>query len=126
MLIIMSNRASTVHVPGDKDQRQPLSPRTNGAGPVIRCRIPGPASFSKRTSGLLDRLDLQRYRPLVADDRTARFQRQVDVDAEVLTVQHHRRLEAGDLTVAHARVDAVEVQVERDPPGHALEGELTA
>src|ERR1700758_1086289 len=77
-------------------------------------------------SGLLDSLDLEGDRHLVADHRAARFQRQVDVDTEVLTVQHHRCLEAGDLTVAHARVDAVEVQVERDRPGHALEGELTA
>ncbi len=37
-------------------------------------------------SGLLDRLDLEGDRHLVADDRAAGFQRQVDVDAEVLTV----------------------------------------
>jgi hypothetical protein len=52
-LIIMSNRQSTVDVPGDTDQRRPLSPRTNGAGPVIRCRIPGPASISMRRQACL-------------------------------------------------------------------------
>ena len=39
-------------------------------------------------SGLLERLDLQRDGDLVADDGAAGLQRQVDVDPEVLAVQH--------------------------------------
>jgi hypothetical protein len=39
-------------------------------------------------SGLLERFDLQRDGDLVADDRATRFQRHVDIDAEVLAVQH--------------------------------------
>jgi len=39
------------------------------------------------------------------------FQRQIDVNAEVLAIQHDRRLETGDLTLAHARIDTVELEV---------------
>src|SRR4029079_8426886 len=66
---------------------------------------------SSSRSGLLERLDLQGDGDLVADHGATGLQRHVDVDAEVLAVQDDRCLEAGNLTVAHARVDAVELQL---------------
>lgn len=41
------------------------------------------------------------------DYGTAAWPRHTDVNAEVLAIQHYRRLEAGNLAVAHARIDAV-------------------
>ncbi len=46
------------------------------------------SGFTFEMSGLLQGLDLQCDGDLVADDGSARFQRHVDVDAEVLAVQH--------------------------------------
>src|SRR6202012_755588 len=76
-------------------------------------------------SGLLDRLDVDGYRHFVAYDRAAGLQRHVNVDPEVVAVQHDRRLEAGDLAVAHAGTDTVELQFEGDRLGDAFEGEFT-
>ena len=75
--------------------------------------------------GLAECLDRQADGDLVADDRAATLQRHIDVDAEVLAVQHDRCLEARDLTVAHAGVHAVVLEVQADRLGDALQGELT-
>ena len=76
-------------------------------------------------SGLLERLDFEGDGHLVADDGAAGLERHVDVDAEVLAIQHDSGREPGDLAMAHAGVDAVELEVETDRLGDALEGEIT-
>ena len=53
-----------------------------------------------------------------------RFRVAVDVDPEVFAVQHNRRGEPGDLTMAHAGIDAAELEVEADRLGDTLEGEV--
>jgi hypothetical protein len=60
-------------------------PRTRRAGHSLSNSPPGVSISALR---LLDRLDVENDRHLVADNRTASFQRQVEVDAEVFAVQH--------------------------------------
>src|SRR6478735_370268 len=75
-------------------------------------------------SRLLECFDLQGDGDLVADDRATGLQRHVDIDAEVLAVQHHRGFEPGDRAVSHPGIHAVELHGNADPAGHTLEREI--
>jgi hypothetical protein len=76
-----------------------------------------PARRSVGASGLLDGLDAEGDRDLVADHRAPGLHRELDVDTEVFAVQHDRGFVAGDLAVSLTGADSVELQVEADRLG---------
>src|SRR5262249_52236649 len=57
-------------------------------------------------------------------DGAARFEGHVDVDPEVLAVEHDRRCETSDLAVSHTGIRTVELEVQADRLGHTLEREI--
>src|SRR5690606_5426041 len=75
-------------------------------------------------SGLETGLDLEEDGDLVADHGAAAFERHVDGDAEVLAIDDGGGLEAGDGALAHAGVDAVELELQLDRAGDAAQSEV--
>src|SRR5690242_16183017 len=69
---------------------------------------------------LLDR-DVDLELDLVADEPAAGFKCDVPVQAPVLAVDGRRRREAGTSTAVHTLVEAEELDLEVDRPGHVAD-----
>src|SRR6478609_11381872 len=93
-------------------------------GPRAEARSPRRRSFG--SGGAEHGLDLELDGDLVADDDAAAVHRHVDVDAEGLAGDLGLGREAGARAAVGVRTEAVELQLEGDGLGDALDGEVAS